>query len=54
MIHRWAVPIARSDTKLLLVAAGAVILAGVLVAAVLLLATQPGVEPDQVRLVPGR
>jgi hypothetical protein len=43
------VPIARSDTKLLLVAAGAVILAGVLVAAVLLLATGRAASPTKYR-----
>ncbi len=47
MVHRWAVPIARSDTKLLLVAAGAVILAGVLVAAVLLLASSRASSPTK-------
>jgi hypothetical protein len=41
------VPIARSDTKLLLVAAGAVILAGVLVAAVLLLASSRASSPTK-------
>ena len=40
-------PIARSDTKLLLVAAGAVILAGLLVAAVLLLATGRASSPTK-------
>jgi hypothetical protein len=47
VVHRWAVPIARSDTKLLLVAAGAVILAGVLVAAVLLLASSRASSPTK-------
>ena len=47
MVHQWAVPIARSDTKLLLVAAGAVILAGVLVAAVLLLASSRASSPTK-------
>ncbi len=40
-------PIARSDTKLLLVAAGAVIIAGLLVAAVLLLATSRASSPTK-------
>jgi hypothetical protein len=42
-----AVPASRSDAKLLLVAAGAVVLAGVLVAAVLLLATGRASSPTK-------
>jgi hypothetical protein len=42
-----AVPASRSDAKLLLVAAGAVVLAGVLVAAVLLLATSRASSPTK-------
>jgi hypothetical protein len=41
------VPIARSDAKLLIVAAGAVVLAGLLVAAVLLLATSRATSPTK-------
>jgi len=41
------VPLQRSDTKLLLVAAGAVIVAGLLVAAVLLLATSRASSPTK-------
>ena len=42
-----AVPASRSDAKLLLVATGAVVLAGVLVAAVLLLATSRSSSPTK-------
>ena len=52
MVHQWAVPIARSDTKLLLAAAGAVILAGVLVAAVLLLASSRASSPTKYQAFP--
>ena len=54
VVHLLAVALQRSDTKLLLLAAGAVIVAGVLVAAVLLLATSRGRESDEVHGVPGR
>ena len=40
-------PASRSDTKILLVATGAVVLAGLLVAAVLLLATSQGGSPSK-------
>jgi hypothetical protein len=45
VVHLSSVPASRSDAKLLLVATGAVVLAGVLVAAVLLLATGRASSP---------
>jgi hypothetical protein len=47
VIHRGAVAIARSDAKLLIVATGAVVFAGVLVAAVLLFATGRASSPTK-------
>ena len=47
MVHRGTVPLQRSDTKLLLVATGGVIAAGLLVAAVLLLATSRAGSPTK-------
>jgi len=47
VVHRWTVALARSDAKLLVLAAGGVILAGVLVAAVLLLATGRASSPTK-------
>lgn len=45
--YTFAVPASRSDAKLLIVATGAVVLAGVLVAAVLLLATGRASSPTK-------
>ena len=52
MVHRWTVALARSDAKLLVLAAGGVILAGVLVAAVLLLATGRASSPTKYTAFP--
>jgi hypothetical protein len=47
VVHQWAVALARSDAKLLLLATGGVIVAGLLVAAVLLLATSRADSPTK-------